>query len=303
MKIIDPMTGALYQIPCVVDYDMSAPSNRVTNDIITPNNHAVVKVQQNAMTDRLFVTNKRFILGNRPFKITGMQNATNQFINNNVSSLMDIDLFLDEIWDKDDLINGIADNGEYNYTLSIDSIQNVMDLSEGSSGQFTATIQLNNKPVDRIVQWKTSDENIVSITSDGHYTINGTIGESAVITATLYNNADVFDEITIRIVDASELSLSINLAPEMLSIGEYQNISVMVMGLYNGELITPDEVQVILPPHVESFLTYQQNNNIITFTCLSRCRAPILVTYNIYIESLDRWATKETLVTLTSLLG
>ena len=159
MKIIDPMTGGLYQIPCVVDYDMSAPSNRVTNDIITPNNHAVVKVQQNATTDRLFITNKRFILGNRPFKITGMQNATNQFINNNVSSLMEIDLFLDEIWDKDDLENGIADNGEYNYTVSIDSMQNVMDLLEGSVGQFTATVQLNNKLVDRIVQWQTSDKN------------------------------------------------------------------------------------------------------------------------------------------------
>lgn len=303
MKIIDPLSGALYQIPCVVDYDMSAPSNKITNSIITPNNHAVVKVQQNAMTDRLFKTNKRFILGNRPFKIAGMQNATNQFINNNVSSLMDIDLFLDEIWENDDLENGIADNGQYNYSISINNTGNTIDLLAGSSGQFIANVKLNNQDVDRIIEWTTSDENVINITPLGLYQVVGEIGDVATIRATLYNNSDVFDEITVQIVESSELELAVVLSPEMERIGEYQTITVNVMGLYNGTLITPDQVNVILPVNVNSYLTYQQENNNVIFTCLNRCSAPILVTYEIYVADLDKFATKEVLVTLTSLLG
>ena len=303
MKIIDPISGALYQIPCVVDYDMSAPSNRITNAIITPNNHAVVKVQQNATTDRLFTTNKRFILGNRPFRITGMQNATNQFINNNVSSLMEIDLFLDEIWDTDNLIDGIADNGQYDYNISIDTMGNTVDLLVGSTGQFHVTTLLNNKIVERVIEWKTSDKNIITITPEGYYAVVGEVGESATITTSLYNNSDVFDTITINIVDSANLELFVQLSPELNTIGEYQSVMVEVMGLYNGETYVPDQLTVTLPPHVNPYLTYTQNGNKITFTCLSRCSAPILVIYNIYVANLNKFATKEVMVKLTSLLG
>lgn len=104
--------GMIYSIPCVVEYDMASPSARVTNDIITPNNHAVVMVQENATTQRLFKTNTRFILSGRPFKLYGYQNATNQFPEApEKGSLMELDLYLDEIWDEDDLEGGVAWNG------------------------------------------------------------------------------------------------------------------------------------------------------------------------------------------------
>ena len=227
----------------------------------------------------------------------------NQFINNNVSSLMDIDLFLDEIWDNDDLENGIADNGQYNYSISINNTGNTIDLLAGSSGQFIANVKLNNQDVDRIIEWTTSDENVINITPLGLYQVVGEIGDVATIRATLYNNSDVFDEITVQIVESSELELAVVLSPEMERIGEYQTITVNVMGLYNGTLITPDQVNVILPVNVNSYLTYQQENNNVIFTCLNRCSAPILVTYEIYVADLDKFATKEVLVTLTSLLG
>ena len=113
LKIQDPLNnGAIYSIPCVVGYDMASPSARVTNDIITPNNHATIMVQENATTQRLFKTNTRFILSGRPFKLYGYQNATNQFPNApNNGSLMELDLYLDELWDEDDLENGVAWNG------------------------------------------------------------------------------------------------------------------------------------------------------------------------------------------------
>lgn len=112
LRIIDPESGELFTAPCVVDYDMSSPSAQVSRYIITPNNHAVVMCQGNADTIRLFQTNKRFILGGRPFKLYGYQNAINLNLETQYDTLLYLDLYLDEIHDKDDLINQVAYNGE-----------------------------------------------------------------------------------------------------------------------------------------------------------------------------------------------
>lgn len=112
LRIIDPESGELFTAPCVVDYDMSAPSVQVSRYIITPNNHAVVMCQGNADTIRLFQTNKRFILGGRPFKLYGYQNAINLNLETQYDTLLYLDLYLDEIHDKDDLANQVAYNGE-----------------------------------------------------------------------------------------------------------------------------------------------------------------------------------------------
>ena len=180
---------------------------------------------------------------------------------------------------------------------------NTVDLLVGSTGQFHVTTLLNNKIVERVIEWKTSDKNIITITPEGYYAVVGEVGESATITTSLYNNSDVFDTITINIVDSANLELFVQLSPELNTIGEYQSVMVEVMGLYNGETYVPDQLTVTLPPHVNPYLTYTQNGNKITFTCLSRCSAPILVIYNIYVANLNKFATKEVMVKLTSLLG
>lgn len=140
LRIRDPENGGkVYSIPCVVGYDMASPSARVTNDIITPNNHATVIVQENATTKRLFKTNARFILSGRPFKLYGYQNATEQFPNtDNPSSLMELDLYLDEIWAQDDLENGIAWNGvdEVEEPIVEDGIVLTPNVAEVREGQY-----------------------------------------------------------------------------------------------------------------------------------------------------------------------
>ena len=112
LRMIDPKNGSVFTIPCVVEYDMSSPSVQVSRYVITPNNHAVVMCQGNADTLRLFKTNTRFILGGRPFKLTGYQNALNLNLETEYDTLLYLDLYLDEIHDGDDLENSIADNGE-----------------------------------------------------------------------------------------------------------------------------------------------------------------------------------------------
>lgn len=301
MKIIDPMTGSIYQIPCVVDYDMSAPSLRVTSSIITPNNHAVVKVQQNAMTDRLFKTNARFILGNRPFRITGMQNATNQFINNNLSSLMDIDLFLDELWDNDNIELGLADNGQYDYTVAI--VGESMNLTQGSTGWLYTEVTLNGEVVDRVVEWSSDDKSVVTVTEDGYYEVVGDIGQTGTIKANLYGNADVFDEISITVVDESSATTEVIIDPVFNSIKEYETINFEVYGFYNGERIIPDIVNLTIPTALANSLSYTQNGNQFALSCTQRRQGEYNLTITIENTSPAFTITKETPIKLTSLLG
>lgn len=301
MKIVDPLTGAIYQTPAIVDYDMSAPSNRVSNDIITPNNHAVVKVQQNAMTDRLFVTNARFILGGRAFKITGMQNAINQFINNNLTSLMEIDLFLDEIWEEDNLFDGVAYNGDYNY--QIETPFGSVELIQGATGQNQAFVLLNGEEVTRVIDWASSNEEVITVDETGQYLVTGSVGERAEIYITLHGNTDVFKTITVLIVDEQTIYPEIVLDPLFTFIREGETININVSVLYNGNLITPQNVGLNISGDTAGGLTYTINGNVITLTCLHRYNNMVSLLFSASSTNPSYNINKLIRIKLTSLLG
>ena len=122
LRMIDPENGNIYSAPCVVDYDMTSPMAKISKYVITPNNHANIIVQANADTMRLFKLNTRFILGGRPFKLYSYQNTLLDDLDNQVPTIMYLDLYLDEIHAGDDLENRIADNGTSNISGNQDSV-------------------------------------------------------------------------------------------------------------------------------------------------------------------------------------
>jgi hypothetical protein len=93
----------------VLEYDATAASPRVDNNIITPNNRIRVIVQANKDTLTLKV-NYRFIFGGRTFKIIGYNNYMIDTIDGQ-QSILYIQTQLDEISPYDDFVNNIA----YNY--------------------------------------------------------------------------------------------------------------------------------------------------------------------------------------------
>lgn len=135
MRIIDPMTGEVFSIPCVIDYDMTAPSAQVSRYVITPNNHAIVKVQGNDDTLRLFQLNTRYMFGGRPFKLYAYQNALNYSEADAKPTYLELDLYLDELHDGDNIETGIADNSHTSYaesTTADDMVDRVNKLKGGA---------------------------------------------------------------------------------------------------------------------------------------------------------------------------
>ena len=242
LRIIDPIDGSLFSIPCVVDYDMSSPSIQVSSYILTPNNHAVVYVQANEDTLRLFTLNKRFILNGRPFKIYAFQNALNHSETEQTPTVLYLDLYLDELQPYDDLINQVAYNGEYNYLININS--NAISAPMGTKGQLTATVLLNGQQVDREIVWKVDNDLVVLIASDGRYELIGQTNNTALITVYLKDNPKISSTIPVIITEKQVAVPKIILSPNFTKIKQYQALSVDVKFELNGNIIDYDELNI-----------------------------------------------------------
>ena len=244
MRIVDPENGSVFSIPCVIDYDMTSPSQQVSSYIITPNNHAVVMVQGNADTLRLFKLNTRYMFNGRPFKLLAYQNAIWYDLQHEEPTLLYLDLYLDELHDKDDVVNGLAYNGEYDYNIQIDADD--MKLTNGVTGTLTATVVLNGEEVNGSVLWSSSDTSVVTIDSTGQYTVVGTSGSSAVITATLQGNAAITSTVVIQVVDIQSVQPLVVLNPTFSKIRQYESIDFIVEVMYGSTMVVPDNITVSL---------------------------------------------------------
>lgn len=244
MRIVDPENGSIFSIPCVIDYDMTSPSQQVSSYIVTPNNHASVMVQGNADTLRLFKLNTRYMFNGRPFKLLAYQNALLYDLQNQNPTLLYLDLYLDELHDEDDVANGLAYNGEYDYSIQINADD--MELTNGDNGTLTATVVLNGEEVNGSVVWSSSDTSVVMIGSTGQYTVVGTSGSSAVITATLQGNTAVTSTITIQVVDTQSVQPLVMLNPTFSKIRQYESVDFIVEVMYGSTMVVPDNVTVSL---------------------------------------------------------
>lgn len=297
LRMVDSENGSIFSIPCVVEYDMSSPSTQVSKYIITPNNHATVMVQGNVNTLRLFKTNTRFILSGRPFKLYGYQNALNLNLETEYDTLLYLDLYLDEIHDGDDLVNGVADNGDYKYTVKINSTD--MTLSAGSTGTLTVDVVLNGKEVDRPVAWKTSDCKVVTIADTGNYTVVGEVGQSVDIAVVLSGNKAVTDTIKIT-VGEQVVEPEIYLDPAFNKIREYQTIEFDVKVSIGGVEIKPDTVRINAD---SEYLTVEKTTSGWQLTCNKRSTTPLTMNVTIVDKTYNISKTAKFDIQAVSMMG
>lgn len=297
LKIVDPENGSVFSAPCVVDYDMSSPSNQVSRYIITPNNHATVMVQGNADTLRLFKINTRYILGGRAFKLYAYQNAINLNLDTDYDTLLYLDLYLDELHDGDDLVNGVAYNGDYNYKVKINS--KPMTLPNKGTGTVTADVTLNGAEVNRTIVWSTSNAEVLTIDQNGKYIVVGTDGQTADIIATLSGNEDIKDNVTIA-VGAQSVNPKIYLDPAFDKIREYQTIEFDVKIAIGGVEIKPDTVRV----NVDSeYLAVKQISSGWQLTCVKRSSVPLTMTVTVVDKTYLIKQTAEFDIQAVSMMG
>lgn len=266
LKIVDPENGSIFSIPCVVDYDMQSPSISVNRYVLTPNSHATVMVQGNKDTLRLFKLNTRYILGGRPFKLNAYQNALNLDLDTNYDTLIYLDLYLDEVHEKDDMVQQVADNGDFVYEIVIDSDD--MTLINGDAGNLTATVTLNGLEVNRNIVWSSNNSRVVNVGVNGNFTVNGDVRNYAIITATLKGNNNVSASVRITVGNAEEVVPSIVLEPEFNKIRQYENKQFNVGVQYAGHEQMPESVNIEILEGKDC-VSYEIKDNYVTLTCTS----------------------------------
>ena len=305
MRIVDPENGSIFSIPCVIDYDMTSPSQQVSSYIITPNNHASVMVQGNADTLRLFKLNTRYIFNGRPFKLLAYQNALLYDLQNQTPTLLYLDLYLDELHDKDDVANGIAYNGEYNYSIQIDAEN--MELTNGSTGTLSATVTLNGEEVERDVVWSTSDENTVSIDLAGKYTVVGSSGSIATITATVDGNTDVVSTITIQVVNSQVVQPLVLINPAFNKIRQFESIDFSIEVMYGSTMVSPENVVLSLSETNQvlsnQYLTITASGNQYTITANNIATEPQALYITVQNTSPSFQTTQQFSLNVVSMLG
>lgn len=302
MRIKDPLNGSLYTIPCVIDYDMASPANQVSQFIITPNNHATVMVQGNSYTKRLFKTNVRFIFSGRPFKLAGYQNALNNEYFEDDDTLLYLDLYLDEIHPEDDLVNQIADNGKYDYTVEIENKQDEVILEKGQTGKFYANVLLNGTEVERGVVWASDNEEVITVNQNGEYEIVGEAGQTAMVTVMIEGDTLNRDSIKIVVGAAETPATTIVIEPLFQVIREHEIIEFDVQAIFGGEYIIPDVISVDFSVSSKN-LKVAKNGNHYTLTCVKRASAPVKLYVTVENSEPEFTITKEFEIKLVSLMG
>ena len=305
MRIVDPENGSIFSIPCVIDYDMTSPSQQVSSYIITPNNHATVMVQGNADTLRLFKLNTRYIFGGRPFKLLAYQNA---LIDESIAptpTLLYLDLYLDELHAEDNIESQLADNGSYQYAIEIDSAD--MELTNGAAGSLTASVSLNGEEVNREVIWSSNDSNIVTIDRQGNYQIVGTEGQSCTITATLQGNTSVTDSIKIAVVGTESLQAKIIIEPTFSKIRQYETVEFAVKANYGSQLYKSSDVVISLSENSvvlsNQYLSIQGGQDNYQITGLQIAPAPQTLYVSVQNDTPEFTATSQFQIEVTSMMG
>lgn len=269
LRIVDPQNGSIFSIPCVVDYDMTSPTMLINSNILTPNNHAIIYVQANEDTRRLFTLNKRFILNGRVFKLLAYQNALNRGLDEQVPTILYLDLYLDEIHANDNLETQVAYNGEYIYELSVES--NTLKLTKGTIGTIDTIVTLNNEEVNRELVFESANPEIVTFYQNGKFEVFGNVGDTVELIVYLKGNENVKQVITVNVVESVTPTAVLSFDPEIAVIRQYQTMTTKVNINYGEQDIVPTNVTASLSGVFNilsnDYLTLSVENNEITIQC------------------------------------
>jgi hypothetical protein len=197
LRWIDSL-GGYHSVPCSIGYLIKENRDYSTagSQMVVPSGMIDVLVQDNAEV-RTLKPNQRFLFGNpsswTSYRIEGGGNSNfnnQQTTDNNSGGLVRFSMAVDFTnHDNDDLVNGVADSGQYQYTLTLN--ESAISGNVGQTVQLQAVTVLNGEVVSRTVNWSSSNILKATVNSSGLVTFVST--GTATITCSLNNNTTVND--------------------------------------------------------------------------------------------------------------
>lgn len=275
MRWIDKMNGKIYEYPCVIEYVLESPQQLKDKDVITANGHITVICQGDNVT-RFLEKNTRFIFNRQPYKLVAYQNMLNEGIKDNMASnLLYLDCYLDMEEPDDNLVDGIANEGSYNYDVNFDS--DIKEQVKGYKGKLPIIVTLNGEIVEREAVY-CYNENI-SIDKDGNFELIGDVGSVANVIGYIEGNEELECEINIKIVDqvADYYELRVSPIIDSLKVGKSVEFTA---NLYKNGAIQPDDVVCVASGLSDDYYSLVKNGNKFTLNALSIAPKPLTLTFS-----------------------
>lgn len=263
LKWLDKDTGFIYEYPCVLEYDISATNPRVDKDIIVANQSITLVVQANENTKKL-KRNDRFVFNNLTYKFVAYNNYHQVPTIDGDVTLYFIDLDLDIEKPTDDLVNGIADKYEYNYEVIINNAPT--QQIKGFSSTMLASVILNGENTDKVVTWE--GNKYVAIDQNGVYTLNGSVGDVAQITAKFGSFSQT---VNINIIDSVPQIKEIVISPLISELNEQETVEFDVALYIDGERQDNIPTYTVSGASSNNYIL-SQNDNKFTLTNLHKSK-------------------------------
>lgn len=270
--------GEIIKEPCALAYEMSATNSNITKDATVTQRRMVLLVQGNEHTKNIKL-NQRFILQNRQaFKITEY-NLLNQedYISEDVT-MYTFYIEWSSVLPSDNLDLNIADYYDYNYKVDIQSTD--LSLSPNSIGQLSAITTMNDEVITTPYKWSSSDLSVVKIDTLGNYQVVGLSGSQAIIECYIDGNNQVYDSITVNVIDVPIAQKEIIINPSD-NIRLLQGTSVDISyGVYLNN-IKQSDIVIITPSGANSSnYIITANNGIVNIKNIKKDLIPLTLTFS-----------------------
>lgn len=274
MRWVDKINGKLYEYPCAIEYVLESPQQLKDKDVITANGHITVICQGDNIT-RYLEKNTRFIFNRQPYKLVAYQNMLNEGIKDNMASnLLYLDCYLDMEEPDDNLIDGIANQGNYDYKVQFGD--DIKEQVKGYKGKLPIIVTLNGDVVDRECVY-CYNENI-SIDKDGNFELIGDVGSVAKVIGYIEGNEDLTCEIEIKIVDQIADYYELRVSPIINTLKAGKTVE-FTANLYKNGAIQPDDATCVASGLSEDYYSLVKNGNKFTLKALTIAPTPLTLTF------------------------
>ena len=273
--------GNIIVEPIVVEkYTMSNNDNDNSINLVLMDGYFNITCQLNENTKNLGI-NKRIILGDKPYHITGFTDFIQEFTGDRKNiHIMTFTARIDEPTESDDIVTGIA-NGK-NYIVSAE-LSGQTDLIAGQATNLKSDFIINGKKVESTEEypltWEyvSGDESIAKVNNDGRVITykQGTVK----ITASLVQNPLVRASIDLAVTEAVN-------EPYVA----FDGFTHDYISQYNSETFSATYFENNLPTNYSLKWTFSgatkrdynavvsEDGRSVTIECLSACDAPLKIT-------------------------
>jgi len=187
-----------HYIPAIVD---SKVFDTETNQFFSVPAGKIVVTMQDSVDSENIALNQRFISMKNAWKVTGIDRTNN--------GLLMLWCDLDTITASDDVVNEVANAGDYIYTLEITNGE-TSSIQEGSTLQLNVQVKLNDNTVEKEVIYSSDNSSIATVDENGLVTAISA-GE-CIITASLVESPSVYDTITITVTALPEHNYAVTIS-------------------------------------------------------------------------------------------